>query len=74
MENELLSFLNKNKFFSENQFGFLKGQPMEGTILKLKSRVTGGIYNGKWVILRCYLSLRNLLILIFHLNKNAGSV
>ena len=46
----LLKFLNKHKFFDENQFGFLKGRSTNHAIVRIINYVTEAINKGEYAV------------------------
>lgn len=70
MSDKLLSFLNDQDFFYENQFGFLKGHSCNHAIIKLINFISNKINNGEICILfsfdvmKCFDSVRHDYLLI----------
>ena len=48
IKNRMVNYLNKNKFFNENQFGFLQGKSTEDALLNFCSQLYDSIDNGKY--------------------------
>ena len=46
----LIKFLNKHKFFDENQFGFLKGRSTNHAIVRIINFVTNALNKGEYAI------------------------
>lgn len=46
----LIKFLNKHKFFDENQFGFLKGRSTNHAIVRIINFVTNAINKGEYAV------------------------
>lgn len=72
----LLKFLEKTNFFSDNQFGFLKGRSTNQAVLQIINFVTKAINEGKYT-LSIFLDIRKAFDsvnheILFHKLKNAG--